>query len=136
MCAALDIFSVAALADTIKGTMYTDLTGKFPVRPYKNNQYVFVAYFYSLNAIIVRPMPNHTDALMVATFKDIIEELKSCGHQLQLNGMDNECFKVVQQYITSEKNDIPNIIRISYLAETEPIKVEKIKDFSINFYIL
>ena len=106
MCAALDMFCFAALADTIKGTMYTDLTGKFPVRSYKNNQYVFVAYFYSLNAIIVRPMPNRTDASMVATFKDIIEEPKSCGHQPQLNVMDNECSKAVQQYITSEKIDI------------------------------
>ena len=79
---------------------------KFPVRSYKNNQYVFVAYFYSLNAIIVWPMPNRTDASMVATFKDIIEEPKSCGHQPQLNVMDNECSKAVQQYITSEKIDI------------------------------
>ena len=30
MCAALYMFCVAALVDTIKGTMYTDLTGKIP----------------------------------------------------------------------------------------------------------
>jgi len=43
---------------------------------------------------------------MVATFKDIIEELKSCGHQPQLNNMDNECSNAVQQHITSKKQDI------------------------------
>ena len=42
---------------------------------YKKNQYIFVAYFYSLNAIIVRPMENQTDECMVATFKDIIDYL-------------------------------------------------------------
>jgi len=106
MCAALDMFCFAALADANEGTMYTDLTGKFPVRSYKNNQYVFVAYFYSLNAIIVRPMPNRTDNAMVATFKDIIGHLKSCGHQPQLNVMDNECSKAVKTYINSENINI------------------------------
>ena len=103
MCSALDMFCFAALADANEGTMYTDLTGKFPVRSYKNNQYIFVAYFYSLNAIIVRPMENRTDECMVATFKDIIDYLKSCGHQPHLNVMDNECSKAVQEYITSEE---------------------------------
>jgi len=53
MCSALDMFCFAALADANEGTMYTDLTGKFPVRSYKNNQYVLVTYFYSINATIV-----------------------------------------------------------------------------------
>ena len=53
MCSALDMFCFAVLADANEGTMYTDLTGKFPVRSDKNNQYVFVVYFYSINAIIV-----------------------------------------------------------------------------------
>ena len=65
-----------------------------------------MAYFYSINAILVQAMPNRTDASMVATFKDIIGHLKSCGHQPQMNVMDNECSKAVKQYITSEKINI------------------------------
>ena len=106
MCSALDMFCFAALADANEGTMYTDLTGKFPVRSYKNNQYVFVAYFYSINDILVRAMPNRADASMVATFKDIIGHLKSCGHQPQMNVMDNECSKAVKTYINSENINI------------------------------
>jgi len=49
MCSALDMFCFAALADANEGNMYIDLTGKFPVRSYKNNQYVFVAYFCSIS---------------------------------------------------------------------------------------
>ena len=45
ICSALDMFYFAALVDATENTMYTDLTGKFPVRSYKNNQYVFVAHF-------------------------------------------------------------------------------------------
>jgi hypothetical protein len=31
-----DMFCFAALADAIKGTMYTDITGAFPVRSFKS----------------------------------------------------------------------------------------------------
>ncbi len=56
-CTMQDVFCFAALADTNAGTMYSDLTGAFPVRSFKNMQYVFVAYVYYLNAIIVHAMP-------------------------------------------------------------------------------
>ena len=48
-----DMFCFAALAAANTGTMYTDLTGAFPIRSFKNMQYIFVAYIYDLNAIIV-----------------------------------------------------------------------------------
>jgi hypothetical protein len=38
------MFRFAALADAITGTMYTNITGAFPVRSFKSMQYVFVAY--------------------------------------------------------------------------------------------
>jgi hypothetical protein len=55
-CATQDMFCFAALTDAMTGTMYTDLTGAFPVRSFKNIIYIFVAYIYYLNTIIVRPM--------------------------------------------------------------------------------
>jgi hypothetical protein len=48
-----DMFCYAALANAITGTMYTDITGTFPIRSFKSIQYVFVAYIYDFNAIIV-----------------------------------------------------------------------------------
>jgi hypothetical protein len=50
------VFCWAALADQINGTTYTDLTGRFPTMSLENNQYVFVAYDYTTNAILVRPI--------------------------------------------------------------------------------
>ena len=54
--AACEIFCFTALANSIEGTVYTDLTGKLPVRSIRGNQYIFLAYFYDANAILVRPM--------------------------------------------------------------------------------
>jgi hypothetical protein len=42
LCTMQDVFCFAALADTITGTMYTDLTGAFPVRSFKSMQYIFM----------------------------------------------------------------------------------------------
>jgi hypothetical protein len=52
-CSLQKMFCFAALADAHTGTMYTDLTGAFPIRFFKNMQYIFVTYIYDLNAIIV-----------------------------------------------------------------------------------
>ena len=71
------MFCFAALADMHTGTMYTDGTGAFPVQSFHNMQYVFVAYIYNLNAILVRAIPSRTDGAMIAAFKDILATLNT-----------------------------------------------------------
>jgi hypothetical protein len=39
-----------------QGQLYTDLTGKFPVRSSKGNSYVMVCYLYDCNYVKVIPM--------------------------------------------------------------------------------
>ncbi len=91
LCAVQDVFCFPALADAITGTMYTDITGAFPVRSFKSRQHIFVAYVYDLNVIIVRAMPSCTDAAMVTAFNEVISTLKTGGYTPTLNVMDNEC---------------------------------------------
>jgi hypothetical protein len=106
ICAMQDVFCFAALANTITGTMYTDITGAFPVRSFKGMQYIFVAYVNDLNAIIVHAKPSCTDASMVTAFREVITTLKIRGYHLALNAMDNECSSAVKKYIRSEKISI------------------------------
>ncbi len=100
------MFCFAALADAITGTMYTDITGAFPVRSLKSMQYVFVAYICNLNAIIVWAMPSCTDASMVQAFTNFISILKSGGNHPALNIMDNKCPYADKKYIWSESINI------------------------------
>jgi hypothetical protein len=74
-CAVQDMLCFAALANATTGTMYTDLTGAFPVRSFKNMQYIFVVYIYDLNAIIIHPMPSQTNSSFIATFTDVFNIL-------------------------------------------------------------
>jgi hypothetical protein len=43
-----------------QGQLYTDLTGKFPVRSSKGNSYVMVCYVYDCNLVKVIPMKSRS----------------------------------------------------------------------------
>jgi hypothetical protein len=105
-CAAQDMFCFPALADATTGTMYTDLTGAFTVRSFKNMIYIFVAYIYDLNAIIVRPMASCTDASFIAAFTEVFAILRARDYQPALNVMDNECSKAVEKHIRANRMTI------------------------------
>ena len=107
VCAAHEhnVVCYAALADTIKGTIYTDLPGQFPVRSIRNMQYIFVCYVYEANAILVRPMKTRSDACMVAAYRDIYEYLTAANQKPSLNVIDNEASKAVTTYIKSQDVD-------------------------------
>jgi hypothetical protein len=106
ICAAHNMFCFAALADLHMGTMYTDLISAFPVHSFKNMQYVFVAYIYNLNAILVHAMPSKNNAAMIVAFSDIFSTLAAHGYVPNLNVMDNECSKAVEAHIGANKMNI------------------------------
>ncbi|KAL7538190.1 hypothetical protein ACHAXR_008359, partial [Thalassiosira sp. AJA248-18] len=108
VCTAIDneMFVFAALADTNADTIYTDLTGRFPVRSYSGMQYLFIAYIYTINAILIRPMPSRTDASMIAAFTDVYDYLEARKCKPKLHVLDNECSKAVRNYVTSKDTKI------------------------------
>ena len=101
-----EIFCFAAIADDIKGTVYTDLPGRFPARLYKGNQYIFLTYVYDANAIIVRPMKSRTKEDILEVFKDVYEYLKKKKFAPKLHIMDNKCSKLVETFLRQQKTDI------------------------------
>ncbi len=109
-CSMHDMFCFAALPNANTGTMYTDLTIAFPVRSFKDMQYIVVAYVYDLNAIIVRAKPTRTNAAMITAFKEVITVLQTHGYCPALNVMDNECSTAVEQYICLEKINIQLVL--------------------------
>jgi hypothetical protein len=71
ICAMQDVLCFAAPANAITGTMYTNITGAFPVRLLKSMQYIIVAYVYNPNAIIVLAMPSCTNASMIQALIEV-----------------------------------------------------------------
>ncbi len=105
-CAVRNMFFFASLADATLGMMYTNITGAFPIWSFKNMQCIFVVYIYDLNAIILGPMPSHTDASFIAFFSEVFTILRARNYRQALNVMDNECSKVVAKHIPANKMDI------------------------------
>jgi hypothetical protein len=68
--------------------------------------YIFVAYIYDLNDIIVRPMALRTDTSFIAAFTKVFAILRARNYQLALNIMDNECSKVVEKHIHTNRMTI------------------------------
>jgi hypothetical protein len=56
----------AVLVD--QGQLYTDLTGKFPVKSSKGNSYVMVCYVYDCNYVKVVPMKSRSASEWVKTY--------------------------------------------------------------------
>jgi hypothetical protein len=54
-----------------QGHLYTDLTGKFPVRSSKGNSYVMLCYIYDCNYIKVVPMKSRSASEWVKTYDHI-----------------------------------------------------------------
>ena len=132
MCHTQDMFCFAALADTNTGTMYTDLTGQFPVRSYKNMVYIFVAYIYDINAIISVPMPSRNDSAMVTAFQTVFAQLKERGYTPTLNIMDNECSKAVEAYIKKEKVNIQLVAPHNHRVNASERAIATFKDHFIS----
>jgi hypothetical protein len=97
-CTMHNMFCFVALADANTGTMHTNLMGAFPVRLFKNMKSIFMAYVYDINAIIVRPMPSHTNPSFISAISKIFAILRVRDYQPTLNVMDNECSKAVKKY--------------------------------------
>ena len=94
------------LADQNENTIYSDLPGRFPVQSYAGNNYIFVAYIYKINSILMRPMKSRSDESMWKAFKDIYAYLKTKNIQPKLHDLDNECSKAVQTFINSNGTNI------------------------------
>ena len=45
----------------MKGTIYTDQTGKFPTKARSGNRYVMIIVAIDSNAVLMAPMKNKTD---------------------------------------------------------------------------
>jgi hypothetical protein len=78
-----------------------------PVQFFRNMQYVFVAYSYDLNAILVHGMPSKTNGTIIAALPNILADLNACRYSPMLNViMNNECSKAIEAHIQNNHMDI------------------------------
>ena len=116
-CAAIEneMFCFVITRDEHNNTIYSNLTGRFPIESYTGMNYILVVYVYKLNAPLMVAIKSRKDEDMVAAFTSVYQELKTYGHKPALHVLNNECSKAVKQYVTSEKltSNSPSLITIA-----------------------
>jgi hypothetical protein len=87
-----------------QGQLYTDLTGKFPVRSSKGNSYTMVCYIYDCSYVTVFPMKSRSASEWVKAYDTIHQELMVKGFKPKLQTLDNEASTDLKNFFTV--NDI------------------------------
>jgi hypothetical protein len=92
----------AVLVD--QGQLYTDLTGKFPVRSSKGNSYVMFCYVYDCNYVKVIPMKSRSASEWVKVYDTIHQELTAKGFKPKIQTLNNEASAALKNFFTA--NDV------------------------------
>jgi hypothetical protein len=87
-----------------QGQLYTDLTGKFPVRSSKGSSYVMVCYIYDCNYIKVIPMKSRSASEWFKAYDSVHQELTVKGFKPKLQTLDNQASAALKNFFTV--NDI------------------------------
>lgn len=81
------------------GKVFTDQTGKFPVRSQSGNNQLLVLYAYDANYIHAEPMPNKSANSILKAYQAAHTTLVKAGLRPKLQRLDNECSKILKDYM-------------------------------------
>ena len=71
-------------------TAYTDLTGRFPMRSSRGNQYIMVGYHYDGNCILGKVIKDRKSSTLTAAWQSLHASFKKSGVAPATYVMDNE----------------------------------------------
>jgi hypothetical protein len=80
--------------------LYTDDTGRFPVKARSGNQYVMIAYHANGNLILQQAFKTMSDKHCNAAYNSIMMRLAAHGFSVDLQILDNEASAAYKQAIT------------------------------------
>jgi hypothetical protein len=81
-----------------QGQLYTDLTGRFPVRSSKGNWYDMMFYSYDFNYVKAIPMKSRYASEWLKAYEHIHQELTSIGFKPKLQCLDNEASAALKSF--------------------------------------
>ena len=91
--------------EEMTGQIHTDQTGRFPTPSSAGNNYVMVLYDYDSNAILVQPFKTRHDTVIKEAYAALLERLQRAGLRPRLQRLDNECSKILKEYMHDQSID-------------------------------
>ena len=83
----------------LRGTVYSDQTGKFPYRSKRGYQYIMVMIHIDSNHIFVEPLKSRTSAEMQRAYLVLINRVKKTGMEIKKHVLDNEVSNDMKELI-------------------------------------
>ena len=80
-------------------TMFSDQTGRFPMRSQQGNKYIMVMVENDSNAILVEPMKSCKDEEMIRAYNALLLQLKRAGIVPKKHVIDNEVSENMKNHI-------------------------------------
>ena len=87
---------IATIEET--GKVYTNQTGRFPVRSSAGNKYILVLYDYKSNYIPTEALKTRQDPEILKAYAKIIQYLKDRGFHPRVHWLDNKASNVMKTY--------------------------------------
>ena len=86
-------------------TGYMDLTGRFPQRSSRGNNYILIVYHYEANAIIAKAIKDRTATTITNTWKEIHKGFSQSNNSPKIYVLDNEKSKMLTDAFYSKGVD-------------------------------
>ena len=85
----------------MNGTVYMDLTGTFLVTSARGNKYLFIAYSFDVNGIILECMKSKHNSEMLSVFEKVYTKLTKRGIEPTFQFMDHEASSAVMDWLST-----------------------------------
>jgi hypothetical protein len=123
-------YAYAATIDA--GQTYTDQTGRFPVVSSKGDKYIMVLYDYDSNAILAKPIKDHTAPELLRAFQFMEQELVAKGLKPKLMKLDNEASKLLKDYLYQQDIAFQLVPPYSHRRNSAERAIRSFKDHLIT----
>jgi hypothetical protein len=80
--------------------LFTNNTGRFPIRARSGNQYVMIAFHTNGNLILQQAFKSKSDHHCIASYKTIMTRMAARGLSIDLQILDNEASSAYEKAIT------------------------------------
>jgi len=90
---------LAKPTQTLSKNIYSDLTGRFPQRSTRGNQYIFILYDTNSNCIFAEPVKDRTSTHIEKAYAKIINILQQANISPTIHILDNEASKSYSKLI-------------------------------------
>ena len=92
------LFMTMGYVDKKQGTVYADLTGRFPITSIEGMTAIFILCDWTTNAILATPIKDAKATTIVQAFKQNVEYLSKRGFKPSFNIIDNVATAAVKSY--------------------------------------